>query len=81
MVNEYDLYQLSQIGNFLCSPGPSQHVPDDYWTNCFEKALENSFEEFEKHKDVIAKDAYIDDFTSCLVPFGIRGINSDSLIS
>lgn len=81
LVKEYDLYQLSQIGTFLSSPGPSQHVPDEYWTGCFEPALSLSLQEFEQHQDVIAKDAYIDDFMSCLVPFGVRAVGSASLIS
>jgi hypothetical protein len=39
--SEYDLYQLSQIGMFMCGPGTSQHVPDEFWVGCLEPALLN----------------------------------------
>lgn len=30
-----DLYQLSQIANFLCSPQGLKFVPDELWTTSF----------------------------------------------
>ena len=46
MVNEYDLYQLSQIAMALSPPGAAQHVPDSYWTECLVQALKENVNEF-----------------------------------
>jgi len=51
-------------------------VPDEYWTGCLEEALLDSIKEFNAHKEHISKTAYIDDFTKCLVSFGIRSLGS-----
>ena len=78
-MGESDLYQISQIGNFMSSPGASRNVPDEFWTGCVEDALYESLKEFKKYEDVINRDSYIDDFMSCLVSFGIRGLASKKL--
>lgn len=65
----------------MTTPAASKHIPDVYWTDCLEPALEDSIKEFNLHKDHVAKDAYIEDFTKCLVSFGIRQVGSNSLIS
>lgn len=46
MIDEFDIYQLSQIGNFMSSPGASANVPDEYWSGCLEPALEASLKDF-----------------------------------
>ena len=78
-MGECDLYQISQIGNFMSSPGASRNVPDEFWTGCIEDALYESLKEFKKYEEVINKPSYIDDFMSCLVSFGIRGLASKKL--
>jgi hypothetical protein len=32
LINEYDLYQLSQIGMFMSGPSALNYVRDDFWT-------------------------------------------------
>ena len=79
VLSECDLYQISQIGNFMSSPGASRNVPDEFWTGCIEEALQESLLEFKKYSDVINRESYLEDFMSCLVSFGIRGIASEKL--
>ena len=54
MIKDYDLYQLSQIAMVMTSPAASQHVPDEYWTECLHEALLDSLKEFESHKEHIS---------------------------
>jgi hypothetical protein len=79
VINEFDLYQISQIGNFMSGPGVSRNVPDEFWTGCLENALNESVKEFKKYSEIIAKDSYLDDFMSCLVSHGVRGLASKNL--
>jgi hypothetical protein len=60
----------------MSGPAVSRNVPDEFWTGCVETALHLSLDEFKKYEQVIAKDSYLDDFMSCLVSFGIRGLAS-----
>lgn len=34
--DEFDLYQLSQLAMFMCSPQASPYVPDEFWTETLE---------------------------------------------
>ena len=79
VMGEFDLYQISQVGNFMSGPNVSRNVPDEFWTGCVESALEESLKEFKKYSDLISKESYLDDYMSCLVSFGIRGIASKNL--
>lgn len=78
-MGEFDLYQISQVGNFMSGPNVSRNVPDEFWTGCVESALDDSLREFKKYSDIISKENYLDDYMSCLVSFGIRGIASKNL--
>lgn len=31
--DDFDLYQISQLSMFMCSPYASPYVPDDFWTD------------------------------------------------
>ena len=77
LIDEYDLYQLSQIGMFMSGPSAFNYVEDDFWTKTMESALSESMNEFQEHQDLIAKDQYLDDFMACLVQFGMREVSSD----
>ena len=79
VMSEYDLYQISQIGNFMSGPGVSRNIPDEFWTGCLESALDESLKEFTKYSELISKENYMDDYMSCLVSFGIRGVASKKL--
>lgn len=46
LIDEYDLYQLSQIGMFMSGPSAINHVSDDFWTKSMESALSESLNEF-----------------------------------
>mmetsp|Transcript_5757 Transcript_5757/g.9860 ORF Transcript_5757/g.9860 Transcript_5757/m.9860 type:complete len:269 (+) Transcript_5757:107-913(+) len=70
--DKFDLYQLSQVGNFMCNPGALRNVPDELWSSAFEVQILKSIKEFEAHKELIQIPAFLDDLTSCLVSFGIR---------
>lgn len=63
----------------MSSPGASRNVPDEFWTGCVEDALYESLDEFKKYSDLINRESYLDDFMSCLVSFGIRGVASEKL--
>jgi len=64
----------------MSTPGISRHVPDDFWTDCVEPSLYDSLDEFEEHKELIAKESFLNDYFSCLVSFGIRQIASKKLV-
>lgn len=34
--DEFDLYQVSQLAMFMCSPEASPYVPDEFWTETLE---------------------------------------------
>lgn len=56
LIQDYDLYQLSQIGMFMSGPNAINYVPDEFWTQTMEKALNESLDEFREHQDLIAKE-------------------------
>ena len=66
---------------FMCSPGTSIHVPDEFWVGCLEPALNASIKDYYKHQDVISKESYLEDLMGCLVSFGIRSLGSTKLIN
>jgi hypothetical protein len=37
--DEFDLYQLSQLSMFMCNPYASPYVPDDFWKETLESAM------------------------------------------
>ncbi len=39
MNDEFDLYQLSQLAMFMCNPHVSPYVPDEFWNDTLEFAL------------------------------------------
>jgi hypothetical protein len=63
----------------MSGPNVSRNVPDEFWTGCVESALDESLKEFKKYSDLISKESYLDDYMSCLVSFGIRGVASRNL--
>ena len=79
IIEDFDLYQLSKIGMFLSNPDAIKYVPEEFWKSQFESALIDSIKEFKKHSDLIQKEAYFEDFTSCLLSFGFsqQGIISN----
>ena len=60
----------------MSSPEVTRSVPSEFWTESIEKALFQSLDEFDKYKDLISRDMYLEDFMGCLVSFGIRGVGS-----
>lgn len=36
MKDEFDLYQLSQLSMFMCSPDASPYVPEEFWAETLE---------------------------------------------
>ena len=80
IIEEFDLYQLSKIGIFLSNPDATKYVPEEFWKSQFEPALIDSIKEFKKHSELISKDAYFEDFTSCLLSFGFRSQGSSKLV-
>jgi hypothetical protein len=76
MKDEFDLYQLSQLSMFMCNPNASPYVPDDFWTETLEFALNQGIINFKKYEGKINKEVYLDDFIRALVSFGIRGLGS-----
>jgi hypothetical protein len=60
----------------MTSPAASGNVPEEYWTECLHEALIDSLKEFNEHKEHISKEAFINDFSKCLVSFAIKGLGS-----
>lgn len=71
-INEFDLYQLSQLSMFLCSQLASPYVPDEFWTESLGPALLDAVKNYNKYEGKINKQVYLDDFVRTLVSFGIR---------
>jgi hypothetical protein len=76
MSDEFDLYQLSQLSMFMCNPYASPYVPDDFWKETLEVAMNQAIINFKKYEGKINKEVYLDDFIRSLVSFGIRGVAS-----
>jgi hypothetical protein len=74
--DEFDLYQLSQLSMFMCNPHASPYVPDDFWKETLESAMNQAIINFKKYEGKINKEVYLDDLIRSLVSFGIRGIAS-----
>lgn len=80
MKDEFDLYQLSQLSMFMCNPNASSYIPDDFWTETLELALNQAIINFKKYEGKINKEVYLDDFIRALVSFAIRGLGSQSFV-
>ena len=50
-INSFDLFQLAQISNFLCSPEITESIPDEFWIESLEPALEEALANFIKYGD------------------------------
>jgi len=80
MASQYDLYQISQIAITMSGVDASRHVPDEYWTSCVEPAMAENLKDFHAHRDQVSVSAFIDDYSKCLISFGIRGVGSQKLM-
>jgi hypothetical protein len=72
----FDLFQLAQISNFMSSPEVTQAVPDEFWTESLEPALEEHLGNFVKFKDQLDRPSYLADFIKSLVGFGVRELST-----
>jgi hypothetical protein len=61
---------------FMCNPNASSYIPDDFWTETLELALNQAIINFKKYEGKINKEVYLDDFIRALVSFAIRGLGS-----
>ena len=60
----------------MCSPEVTQAVPDEFWTENLEPALDEHLGNFVKYKDQLDRKSYLSDFIKSLVGFGIREIST-----
>ena len=60
----------------MCSPEVTQAVPDEFWTENLEPALDEHLGNFVKFKDQLDRKSYLSDFIKSLVGFGIREIST-----
>jgi hypothetical protein len=65
---------------FMCSPYASPYVPDNFWKDTLEVALNQAIINFKKYEGKINKEVYLDDFIRGLVSFGIRELGSQSFV-
>jgi len=78
-IEEYNVYDLSQILNLFSHPAVIDKIPESFWDQVMLKALETAFENYEiygKQKDVLNKPAYLYDLINCLVGFSF-GVKSN----
>jgi hypothetical protein len=61
---------------FMCNPYASPYVPDNFWTETMEVALNQAIINFKQYEGKINKEVYLDDFIRALVSFGIRELGS-----
>ena len=80
MKDDFDLYQLSQLAMFMCSPQASPYVGDEFWEVTLEEAFTKAIANFKKYEGKINKEVYLDDFLRGLVSFGIRQLGSAAFI-
>ncbi|TNV82727.1 hypothetical protein FGO68_gene13221 [Halteria grandinella] len=79
--DEFDLYQLSQLSMFMCSPQASPYVPDEFWTETLEKCLTSAIGNFKKYEGQINKEVYLDDFVRVLVSFALRQAGTQAFVN
>jgi len=75
-IQAFDLFQLAQISNFMCTPEVTDSIPDAFWTESLEQALDEHLANFVKYSDQLDKATYLGDFIKCLVGFGVREIST-----
>lgn len=75
-INDFDLFQLAQISSFMSSPAITEGVPDQFWTEALEPALDNHLANFVKYQEQLDRPTYLADFIKCLFGLGFREISS-----
>lgn len=48
-INSFDLFQLAQVSNFLCSPEVTGSIPDEFWTETLGLVLDDYLAKFLKY--------------------------------
>lgn len=60
----------------MCTPEVTESVPDVFWTESLEHALDEHLANFVKYSDQLDRATYLGDFIKCLVGFGVREIST-----
>lgn len=76
-IDEYNIYDLSQMMMFFTNPVIVQQVPESLWgdvlVKSFLKAID-SYDVYGNQKDVIDKTTYLKDFIAALIAYSFGPI-------
>jgi len=79
-LDEFDLFQISQISNFFCSNPATHYVPSDFWNVALANALSEAIERFSKWEGQLNIEVYISDFLKAFFTFGLKLVGGKSFL-
>ena len=71
-IDEYNIYDVSQIISFFANKVIVEQVPSSLWEDVLVKALYkaiDSFDVYAKQQDIIDKPSYLQDFITALIAY------------